>query len=200
MPEENLITQILREKREGVERGKAKIESVGVTSTDVWMLGDKTYEEAKKHILSNPNFADVTFRGDNVLRGDNIIGYLRHDGIVYYFNPVGDDLPYLGETLSPQRNRSIHITAEDSALRYRDTAMLGEAVIRDHITKSNSYYTADFEWLLQEKLNAPFDLFAFTEYPTKVVYSGELKGVPITITLEFPAAIGHCHYHVFWSA
>ena len=196
MPE-NLISQILREKREG--EAKARIESVGIKSTDVWMLGDKTYEEAKKHILSNPNFVDVTFRGDNVLRGDNIIGYLKHDGGVYYFDPVGGGLPYLRETLSSQRNRNIHITAEDTALRYRDTTMLDEAIISDHIAKSNSYYTADFEWLLQEKLQAPFDLFAFTEYPTKLVYEGELRGGLIRITLEFPAAIGHCHYHVFWS-
>ena len=96
--------------------------------------------------------------------------------------------------------RNIHITAENTALRYRDTAVPGEEIVHNHITKSNRYYTADFEWLLQEKLNAPFDLFAFTEYPTKLVYEGKLKGVPITITLEFPVAIGHCHYHVFWSA
>jgi len=96
--------------------------------------------------------------------------------------------------------RDIHITAEDMTLRYWDTAETGEAIIHNHIAKSNSYYTADFEWLLQEKLNAPFDLFAFTKYPTKLVYSGDLKGVPIRITLEFPAVIGHCHYHVFWSA
>lgn len=95
--------------------------------------------------------------------------------------------------------RDIHTTAEDTALRYMDTAVPGEEIIHNHITKSNSYYTADFEWLLQEKLNAPFDLFAFTEYPTKLVYEGELRGVLIRITLEFPAAIGHCHYHVFWS-
>ena len=129
MPQENLITQILREKREGKSEVKARIESFGIKN----------------------------------------------------------------------QPRDIHITAENTALRYRDTAMLEEALIRDHITKSNSYYTADFEWLLQEKLNAPFDLFAFTKYPTKLVYSGELKGVPIRITLEFPAVIGHCHYHVFWS-
>ena len=129
MPEENLITQILRGKREGISEVKARIASFGIKN----------------------------------------------------------------------QPRSIHITADGTALRYRDTAMLEEALIRDHITKSNSYYTADFEWLLQEKLKAPFDLFAFTEYSTKLVYSGELKGAPIGITLEFPAAIGHCHYHVFWS-
>ena len=164
------------------------------------MLGDKSLEEAKRHILSNPNFADVTFRGDNVLRGDNIIGYLKYSGEGYYFDPIGGDLPYLVETLSPQGNRNIHVIAENTALRYRDTTMLEEALIHNHITKSNSYYTADFEWLLQEKLNAPFDLFAFTEYPKKLVYSGDLRGVPATITLDFPAVIGHCHYHVFWSA
>ena len=95
--------------------------------------------------------------------------------------------------------KGIHVTVEDTNLRYSDSATGEDTLLPGHITKSNSYYTADFEWLLQEKLNAPFDLFAFTEYPMKLVYSGELKGVPITITLEFPAAVGHCHYHVFWS-
>lgn len=128
MPE-NLISRILREKREGQGQAKARIASVGVKN----------------------------------------------------------------------QPRAVRITAENTTLRYRDTAMPGEAIIRDHITKSNGYYTADFEWLLQEKLNAPFDLFAFTEYPTKLVYSGDLKGTPITITLEFPVGIGHCHYHVFWT-
>jgi hypothetical protein len=104
-----------------------------------------------------------------------------------------------GQGHATNKTRNIHITAENTALRYRDTLVLGEEIIHNHITKSNSYYTADFEWLLQEKLNAPFDLFAFTEYPTKLIYEGDLKGVPITITLDFPAVIGHCHYHVFWN-
>ena len=106
MPE-NLITKILREKREG--EAKALIESVGVKPTGVWMLGDKTYEEAKKHILSNPNFADVTFWGDNVLRGDNIIGYLRHDGDIYYFDPIGNDLPYFPRDLLWERQNYLSV-------------------------------------------------------------------------------------------
>lgn len=104
-----------------------------------------------------------------------------------------------GQAKVANNPKDIHVTVEDANLRYSDSATGEDTLLPGYITKSNSYYTADFEWLLQEKLNAPFDLFAFTEHPTMLVYSGDLRGEPIRITLEFPAAIGHCHYHVFWS-
>jgi len=95
--------------------------------------------------------------------------------------------------------RTITVTAEGTTLRYYDSAVRSEEIITDHITKSDSNYTAEFEWLLQDKLHAPFDLFAFEKYPTKLVYRGVLDDVPTIITLKFPAGITHCHYHAMWS-
>ena len=95
--------------------------------------------------------------------------------------------------------RTITVTAEDTTLKYYDSATHQEEIVKGHVTKSDNTYTAEFEWLLQDKLHAPFDLFAFMKYPTKLVYTGDLNGVPTTITLQFPAGITHCHYHVTWS-
>ena len=94
--------------------------------------------------------------------------------------------------------RTITVTAEDTTLKYYDSATHQEEIVKGHVTKSDNTYTAEFEWLLQDKLHAPFDLFAFMKYPTKLVYTGDLNGVPTTITLSFPAGITHCHYHVMW--
>ena len=96
--------------------------------------------------------------------------------------------------------RTITVTAEGTTLRYYDSATRSEEIITDHITKSDNNYTAEFEWLLQDKLHAPFDLLVFEKYPTKLVYRGDLNGVPTTITLQFPAGITHCHYHVTWGS
>ena len=95
--------------------------------------------------------------------------------------------------------RTITVTAEGTTLKYYDSATRTKAVITGHVIKSDNNYTAEFEWLLRDKLHAPFDLFAFEKYPTKLVYTGDLNGVPTTITLQFPAGITHCHYHVSWS-
>ena len=95
--------------------------------------------------------------------------------------------------------RTITVTAEGTTLKYYDSATHTKAVITGYVTKSDNNYTAEFEWLLRDKLQAPFDLFAFEKHPTKLVYTGDLNGVPTTITLQFPAGITHCHYHVSWS-
>ena len=46
--------------------------------------------------------------------------------------------------------------------------------------------------------NWPFDLYQFNEYEKKLVYNGEMGGVPTKIIFELPYAISHCHEHV-WS-
>jgi len=94
--------------------------------------------------------------------------------------------------------RSITVIVEGTTLRYYDSATHQEEIVKGHVIKNDNAYTAEFEWLLQDKLHAPFDLFAFEKYPTKLVYEGDLNGVPTTITLKFPAGITHCHYHVMW--
>ena len=96
--------------------------------------------------------------------------------------------------------RTITVTVEGTTLKYYDSATHQEEVVEEHVTKTDNTYTAEFEWLLRDKLQAPFDLLAFMKYQTKLVYKGDLNGVPTTITLRFPAGITHCHYHVTWGS
>ncbi|MCW3130651.1 MAG: class I SAM-dependent methyltransferase [Methanophagales archaeon] len=126
--------------------------------------------------------------------GDNLISRILREK-----REKAKEKEHKAEGTLSDATRTITVTAEGTTLRYYDSATHHEEIITDHITKSDSNYTAEFEWLLQDKLHAPFDLFAFEKYPTKLVYRGDLNGVPTTITLQFPAGITHCHYHVMWS-
>ena len=54
--------------------------------------------------------------------------------------------------------------------------------------------TADFTKLLR---GYDFDLYGFKQARTKLVYKGNIDGVPTVLSFEFPYSIGHCHYHVW---
>lgn len=69
--------------------------------------------------------------------------------------------------------------------------------IHGAISKSGERYTAEFEWLLE---GLGFDLYAFEQTEEELSCEEEVNGVPTTFSLGFPAAINHCHYHVWWTA
>jgi regulatory protein YycI of two-component signal transduction system YycFG len=63
--------------------------------------------------------------------------------------------------------------------------------IRGASYATNSY---DMHFLLG---NWPFDLYQFKKEEKKLVYEGEIDGVPTKIVFEFPYSLSHCHEHVW---
>ena len=59
-------------------------------------------------------------------------------------------------------------------------------------------YYAQFEWLLRP-LGLDFIDDNFQESETGLSWQGSINGIPISITLSFPASIGHCHAHAWWT-
>ena len=68
--------------------------------------------------------------------------------------------------------------------------------MHDAVSKRGSSYTAEFEWLLQ---HLDFDLMEFEELDKELRIQRTVDGVPTEFSLVFPAKVGHCHYHVWWS-
>jgi len=66
------------------------------------------------------------------------------------------------------------------------------------ITKSDDSYRATFLWLLRP-LELSFIKNNFKEFKEGLSWEGTINGVSTSITLEFPASIGHCHGHVWWT-
>jgi hypothetical protein len=52
----------------------------------------------------------------------------------------------------------------------------------------------NFHWFLGR---LPFDLYAFEEFETKLVYHGKIDNIQTVITLKFPYFLNHCHEHVW---
>ena len=69
--------------------------------------------------------------------------------------------------------------------------------IHDAISKSGNRYTARFEWL---ELPKGFDLLNFDKISDdELKGETEINGIPVTLTLSFPAPIGNCHWHAWWT-
>ena len=69
--------------------------------------------------------------------------------------------------------------------------------IYDAVSRTGDRYTARFEWL---ELPRGFDLLNFDKVSEdKLNGETEVNDIPVTLTLLFPAPIGNCHWHVWWS-
>ena len=66
------------------------------------------------------------------------------------------------------------------------------------IRESDGEYYATFKWLLTP-LGLSFIKDNFEESEKGLSWEGTINGVSTSITLEFPASIGHCHGHVWWT-
>lgn len=108
------------------------------------------------------------------------------------------------ENLSAYNRHAGNITVEfDEARR----SIILRCDIHDAISKSGNRYTATFFWLLKP-LGLDFIDSNFKESKEGLSWEGVVRGIPTTITLEFPPRDsvyaawhhpnGHCHAHVWW--
>ena len=70
--------------------------------------------------------------------------------------------------------------------------------IHGAIRESDGEYYATFKWLLSP-LGLSFIKDNFEESEKGLSWEGTINGVSTSIALEFPASIGHCHGHVWWT-
>lgn len=100
-----------------------------------------------------------------------------------------------------QREVKYNVSVSDYSFSF-DTATpstVARCDIHDAITLSGEdEYRARFEWLLKP-LGLDFIYGDFKESEKGLSWESSIQGIPISITLSFPASIGHCHAHVWWS-
>lgn len=100
-----------------------------------------------------------------------------------------------------QREVKYNVSASDYSFSF-DTATqstIARCDIHDATSlRAGSEYYAQFEWLLKP-LGLDFIDDNFKESERGLSWESSIQGIPISITLSFPASIDHCHAHVWWS-
>lgn len=95
-----------------------------------------------------------------------------------------------------------HVSASGYTFAFDSTAksIVVRCDIHDAISGDRGRYTARFEWLKLLELPEGFDLLNFGKISEDALKGEtEINGIPVTLTLLFPAPIGNCHWHVWWS-
>jgi hypothetical protein len=102
------------------------------------------------------------------------------------------------EELSRYGERGEFAVGADVEFDETGKATILKCDVHDAITKSDGKYRATFKWLLTP-LGLSFIKDNFEESEKGLSWEGTINGVSTSITLEFPASIGHCHGHVWWT-
>lgn len=78
-----------------------------------WELVAFTKHEAKRKIRSNPNFSDVQFSGNKVLRNGRVIGTIEYyEGTGYWFIPKESGIQIPDENLLDKIKKRLNIFKE----------------------------------------------------------------------------------------